>query len=152
MKPWTKGMVSGLAAVAIGACAAMVGAQPGGTGRLWNAKTVETVSGEVMEVQQIAFPGGKAHGVHLVVKTDATPDLGVHLGPSWYLEQQTLKVAKGDRVTIKGSRVTLDGKPVLLAAELQKGDQTLVLRDENGVPRWSGGSGRQRGKRAPSSS
>ena len=42
------------------------------------------------------------------------------------------------RVTGKGSRVTVQGKPELIAAEVRKGDETLRLRDESGVPAWSG--------------
>lgn len=151
MKRWTRGMASALAAVVVVACAVPVGAQTGQAGRMWDPKTVETVSGEVTEVQQVAQPRGKAHGVHLVLKTDATAALDVHLGPAWYVEAQPVKIAPGDRVTIKGSRVTIDDKPVLLAAEVQKGDQTLVLRDANGVPKWGGG-GRKRGRRAAPSS
>ena len=41
------------------------------------------------------------------------------------------------------------GESVLLAAEVKKGDATLVLRDVNGVPKWGGG-GRQRSRRPPS--
>ncbi|MBY0279342.1 DNA-binding protein [Candidatus Binatia bacterium] len=140
-------MGSMLAAAAVVAYAVQASAQPGRAARTWDPQTVETVSGEVTEVQRVAMPHGKAHGVHLVLKTDATAALGVHLGPAWYVDRQPVKIAQGDRVTIKGSRVTIDGKSVLLAAEVQKGDQALVLRDANGIPKWGGG-GRKRGPRA----
>ena len=39
---------------------------------------------------------------------------------------------------IKGVRTTYWGKPVIIAAEVKKGDNVLVLRDANGVPVWSG--------------
>jgi hypothetical protein len=41
-------------------------------------------------------------------------------------------------VEVKGSRVTIAGKPVVIAAEVKKGDETLKLRDDNGIPAWAG--------------
>ena len=76
-------------------------------------------------------------GVHLVVKTDKG-DVSVHLGPQWYLENQDVKVEPKDMVEIRGSRVMVQGKPAIVAAEVKKGDETLKLRDEAGVPVWSG--------------
>ena len=48
-----------------------------------------------------------------------------------------------DNLEIRGSRVTSQGKPAIIAAEIRKGDQILKLRDENGIPAWSGGGRRQ---------
>lgn len=42
------------------------------------------------------------------------------------------------RVEVKGSRVTVEGKPSIIAAELKKGDDVLILRDTGGIPAWSG--------------
>ena len=39
---------------------------------------------------------------------------------------------------IRGSRVKIDGEEAIIAREIKKGDKTLVLRDENGVPMWRG--------------
>jgi hypothetical protein len=30
------------------------------------------------------------------------------------------------------------GAPTIIAAEIKKGDSVIILRDENGVPVWSG--------------
>jgi hypothetical protein len=55
------------------------------------------------------------------------------------LEKQDVKIAQNDKIEVKGSRVTTKrGKPVLLAAEVKKGDALLKLRGENGVPLWGG--------------
>jgi hypothetical protein len=80
---------------------------------------------------------GMGAGLHLAVKTDAET-ISVHLGPTWYLENQDVKTQPGDVVEVKGSRVTMAGKPALIAAEVKKGDETLRLRDETGVPMWTG--------------
>jgi hypothetical protein len=106
-------------------------------GRLYDPKTVETVTGEIEKVERVAPMKGMSTGVHLLLKTDKET-LSVHLGPAWYIDNQELQVAPKDRVEVRGSRVTVDGKPALIAAELTRGDEVLRLRDDNGVPVWSG--------------
>jgi len=111
---------------------------PGGAyGRLYDPKTVETVTGEVVKVDRIIPMRGMSGGVHLVLKTDKG-DVSVHLGPQWYLENQDVKIEPKDRVEVKGSRTTVQGKPALIAAEVKKGDEVLRLRDDAGVPMWAG--------------
>ena len=84
-----------------------------------------------------AMPHLCRKGVHLVVKTDKG-DVSAHLGPQWYLENQDVKIEPKDKVEIKGSRVTMQGQPVLIAAEVKKGDEVLKLRDDAGIPLWAG--------------
>ena len=105
--------------------------------RLYDPKTVETVEGEVVSVENITPMKGMYSGVHLMVKT-GTETISVHLGPGWYMENQDLKVEPKDKVQIKGSRITYEGKPALIAAEIKKGEDTLRLRDDTGFPVWSG--------------
>jgi hypothetical protein len=45
---------------------------------------------------------------------------------------------------VRGSRITFEGKPAIIAAQVKKGDRSLTLRDDSGVPAWSG-----QGRRAP---
>ena len=106
-------------------------------GRMYDPKTVETVTGDVVKVDRITPMRGMSSGVHLVVKTDKG-DVSVHLGPQWYLENQDVKIEPKDKVVIKGSRVMLQGQPALIAAEVKKGDGILKLRDDAGVPMWAG--------------
>jgi hypothetical protein len=111
---------------------------PGGQySRLYDPAKVETISGEIVSVDAITPAKGMSQGVHLTVKTDKET-LSVHLGPSWFLENQDVKLAPKDKVEIKGSRITFAGKPALIAAEVKKGDETLILRDSTGIPAWSG--------------
>jgi len=105
----------------------------GGMGMQYDPKTVETVSGEVTQVQQMQ---GRAGGVHLQVKTPKET-LMVILGPASYLEQQKVKIAVGDKLEIKGSRMQHPQMAMLIAAELKKGDQVVKLRDDQGRPLWS---------------
>lgn len=105
--------------------------------RLFNPATVETVSGTVESVEKITPMKGMHSGIHLTVKTEKE-SVDVHLGPEWYIERLDTKIQKGDTIEVKGSRVTVAGKPAIIAAEVKKGDNVLVLRDNNGIPAWAG--------------
>lgn len=105
--------------------------------RMYDPRTVETVSGEVAGVDRIAPMRGMGAGVHLRLKTDKEV-VSVHLGPSWYLDHLDARIGKGDKIEVRGSRVMLAGKTVIIAAEVKRGDALLKLRDDNGVPVWAG--------------
>ena len=105
--------------------------------RMYDVKTVESISGEIISVDTITPQKGMSHGVHLTVKTDKET-ISVHLGPSWYIENQDVKLSPKDKIEVKGSRITFEGKPAIIAAEVKKGDEILTLRDANGIPMWSG--------------
>ena len=105
--------------------------------RMYDPKTVETVSGEVESVEKIPATKGRGYGVHLILKTDKET-IPVHLGPAWYIEHQDTKLEPGDKVEVTGSRILSEGKPALIAAEVKKGDETLKLRDDRGFPFWAG--------------
>ena len=106
-------------------------------GRMYDAKTVDKVTGEVAKVDTITPMRGMSGGVHVALKSEQG-EVSVHLGPQWYLENQDVKIEPGDRVEITGSRVTVQGKPAIIAAEVRKGDEVLQLRDAAGVPVWAG--------------
>lgn len=115
--------------------------------RIYDATTVDTVEGNVVNVDLFSPGPGMAPGVHLLLRAgDET--ITVHLGPAWYIENQEGQIESGDQVRVVGSRVSLDGEAVLIAAAVTRGNETLVLRDEIGVPFWSGwGGGAVRGGR-----
>jgi hypothetical protein len=132
------------------ACAATVFAAPGKGGRgsggwgmgggyqrMYSPATVETVSGEVISVDRITPMKGMGTGIHLQLKTDKET-LSVHLGPAWYIERLDAQIEKGNTIEVKGSRVTVAGKPAIIAAEVKMGDALLTLRDNSGIPVWSG--------------
>ena len=105
--------------------------------RMYIPKAVETVTGEVTAVDRITPVKGMSGGVHMNVKTDKET-ISVQLGPSWYLENQDVKIEAKDKVEVKGARTTFAGKPAIIAAEVKKGDEVLKLRDDSGFPVWSG--------------
>ena len=108
-----------------------------GCGRMYDPKAVETITGSVKKVDKITSGNGMPYGIHLKVKTDKE-SIDVHLGHNWYIENQDIRIMPGDKVDIKGSRATFQGKPVMIAAEVRKGDEVLQLRNKNGFPVWAG--------------
>jgi hypothetical protein len=127
-------LVGGIAALAF--VSATMARGPGG-GRTYDPRTVETLRGDVASVETVTGAKGRSGGVHLAVRTDRET-VSVHLGPAWWVEKQKLHIAKGDAVEVRGSRITYDGKPAVIAREVTKGGDTLVLRNEAGVPVWAG--------------
>jgi hypothetical protein len=122
-----------IVAAMVGLVASSVVAQ-----RNYNPKTVETLQGKVLSVENTSPPAQHGHGVHLMLQTDRET-IEVHLGPAGYLKKQAMQIAANDTITVTGSRVVMDGKPAIIAGEIKKGDEVLKLRDENGVPAWSAG-------------
>jgi hypothetical protein len=106
----------------------------------YDKSTEVTLSGTVKSVQQIEEGRGwrGIGGTHIILET-AQETIEVHLGPSTFLAEQKLTLAASDTVAIVGSRVKVSGADAVIAREIRKGTQTVTLRDENGIPKWSRG-------------
>ena len=107
--------------------------------RMYDPRNLETLQGEVLSVEKVTPMRGMSQGVHLVVQTDRET-LSVHLGPEWYLEEKGAHFEAGDLIEVTGSRAVFDGNPAIIAGKIEKGDETLILRDRRGAPAWSGRS------------
>ena len=105
--------------------------------RMYDPKTVGTISGEMISVDMITPMKGMSQGVHLTLKT-YKEIISVHLGPWWYIENRDIRIEPKDKIEVAGSRITYQGKPAIIAAKVKKGDEVLKLRDENGLPVWAG--------------
>lgn len=103
---------------------------------MYNLNTVETIRGTVDRMNTFTPMRGMSHGRQLWVRT-GNGTVSVHLGPSWYLDRQGFQVSPDDEVTVTGSRINFTGQSTLIAAEVRHGNQTLTLRDTNGIPSWS---------------
>jgi hypothetical protein len=110
----------------------------GGAGydRMYDPKTVATVSGEVVSVDKITDRDLDS-GVSLTLKT-AKETILVYLGPGWFLAKTDLTFAPQDQVEITGSQISFQKKPAIIAAQVKKGDKILKLRDPAGIPAWFG--------------
>ena len=90
--------------------------------------TVQDVKTETVNAQERIF---------LVIK-DGADTLEVYVAPKAYLVDMSTEFAKGDQLEITGSKVKNDaGTSLILAREVIKGNNTVVLRDKAGEPVWS---------------
>jgi hypothetical protein len=128
----------------------------GGIGpRLYNPQTVTTVKGTVAKLEELPSMGrGGGRGMMyrgLLLKTDKG-SMMVHLGPTWYLDQQKFAPKVGDTLEVTGSQVTLNQQPAIIARDVKVNGKTLKLRNDLGIPAWrrmgpGGGQGRGPGGR-----
>lgn len=104
-------------------------------GMMFDPKTVETISGEVVKVKE--FTHHRGTGIGLILKTDKE-EIPIRIGPAPFLEKEGFKVGEKDTIEVTGSRITgKRGKTFILASQVKKGDAILILRDDKGVPVWA---------------
>jgi hypothetical protein len=131
-----------LAAVMLGSSVLLAAQPPGGMRGQprYDASTEVTLNGTVQNVKTVEDTVGKPRktGTHLVVKTDSET-IEVHLGPTAFITDQKLSLQNGDVVSIVGSRVKVAGSDAVIARQIRKGEQTVTLRDAQGIPKWSRG-------------
>ena len=94
-----------------------------------------TVKGTVEEIKEVPNPKGQI-GIYLMVKSGAEI-LEVRLCPNSFLKEFEVAFKKGDQLTVTGSKVKVDEKDVVLAREIEFGNNKIVLRDKEGVPVWT---------------
>jgi ribosome-associated protein YbcJ (S4-like RNA binding protein) len=104
---------------------------------MYDPGKVETIRGQVVRVERFVPMQGMSAGIHLILRADKE-EIPVHLGPAWYVERQDVKIEAGATVEIEGSRVNVAGTPAIIAAVVKRGDEVLRLRDQAGIPAWSG--------------
>lgn len=95
----------------------------------------KVIDGKVSEI--IYLPGATADGamVEIRVSSGAGATL-VQLAPVGLLKQGQLLLREGDTVSVTGFAVSgMDGD-LLVATEIHKGDEHLVVRDTRGRPAW----------------
>lgn len=99
-----------------------------------NEKAIK-VSGEIIEISKFTPQKGASYGMELTLKTGDGERI-VHLGPGWYMEKQEMQLKVGDKVEVEGAEVDFNDRQVIMAAEIERGEQKLKLRDGDGMPVW----------------
>lgn len=98
----------------------------------------EVVTGQVVSFEQVD-PQKCSTGQGVMLKLNSgNAAVSAYIGPQWYLDQQTMKLAAGDTVEVRGSKSVRGDETAFIAAEVKKGGEVLKLRDENGAPAWMG--------------
>ncbi|HSS96300.1 MAG TPA: hypothetical protein VLK33_04690 [Terriglobales bacterium] len=102
-------------------------------GPKYDLQTEVKIKGTVLELK----PSEKAKDVlHLVVKS-GEETIDVSLCPKSYLDEMGTTFNKGDEIALTGSKVKVDEASLILAREVNKGEEMLMLRDGKGVPVWN---------------
>ena len=100
----------------------------------YDASTEIKMKGTVEDLK-IPEKGHEKEIVHLVLKNaDQTVDL--YLCPKAFIDEMGVTFSKGDEISFTASKITLGGNEMMLAREVVKGQDTLVLRDDKGKPVW----------------
>jgi hypothetical protein len=100
----------------------------------YDASTETKMKGTVEDLK-IPEKGHEKQIVHLVMKNgDQTVDL--YLCPKSFIDEMGVTFSKGDEISFTASKITLGGSEMMLAREVVKGQDTLVLRDDKGKPVW----------------
>ena len=88
------------------------------------------------ECHKMMTEGGGGLALRIQVGQDT---LAAHLGPIWYLKQQSPDgFAIGDRLTVDGAAMKGEMPPHWMAYTVTRGGLRIALRDERGKPRWAG--------------
>lgn len=103
--------------------------------RMWNPATVATVTGTVDAVERIEM-GGDWSCLRLRLVT-AQGTVQVRVGPDWFVAETKVSFSRGDRLEVKGSRLNFAGEDSIVAAEILRGAERIVLRDPTGRPAWA---------------
>src|SRR4029079_12648692 len=109
----------------------------------YNPATETTLTGTVDSVNNMPSSGRGGGGLHLILALP-TGQIELQVGPPSLVSSKSVTFTKGDALTVVGSKVTMAGQEVVIAREIQKGDQVLTLRDAKGFPLWSRRAGQSR--------
>jgi hypothetical protein len=97
--------------------------------------TTETKMKGTIEELKLPEKGHEKDIVHLVMKNgDETVD--IYLCPKSFMDDMGVTFSKGDEISFTGSKIKQDGSDMVLARQVSKGQDTLILRDDKGKPVW----------------
>ena len=97
--------------------------------------STETKMKGTIEDLKLPEKGHEKEIVHLVMK-NGDEAVDIYLCPKSFMDDMGVTFNKGDEIAFTGSKVKLDGADMILAREIVKGQDTLVLRDDKGKPVW----------------
>jgi len=101
----------------------------------YDLQTETKIKAVVQEVKLPAKPESK-ESAHLLVK-NGEEMVDVTLCPKSFLDDMGVTFSKGDAVDLTISKIKFEGADLVLAREVTRGDDKLILRDDKGVPVWN---------------
>ena len=94
-----------------------------------------TIHGVIQSVGSYPADDGSV-GVHIDLKTDEGV-LDVRVGPATFIGQNNFWFFADESLAVVGARVSADANGPVWAKSLQKGSAILVLRSDEGKPKWT---------------
>jgi hypothetical protein len=112
----------------------------------YDLQTEMKTKGVVDEVNLLTV-GSRKDFVELIIvgKSSGKSDedkMHIYLCPKPFQEEMGVSLSKGDEIAVTGSKVKLESSDVILAREVVKGTDSLVLRDDKGTPVWDWHTGK----------
>lgn len=101
----------------------------------YDLKAETKINGAVEETKLLEFATRKDF-VELVIKSNEGKVV-VYVCPKPFQDELGISFTKGDAITITGAKVKQDESEIILARELVKGQDTILLRDDKGTPVWN---------------
>jgi hypothetical protein len=118
--------------VAVVLCSAFLSAQ---AGPKYDLSTEAKFKGTIDELK-LPPKGNEKEIAHILIK-NGSDTLDIYLCPKSFIDDMGVSFAKGDEVASTGSKVKQGEAEMILAREVVKGTDTLVLRDAKGNPVWN---------------
>lgn len=100
----------------------------------YDSHTETKMKGTVEDVT-VPASGHEKDIVHLAMK-NGTDTVDIYLCPKSFLDDMGVAFNKGDEITVTGSKVKEGETEEVLAKQAERGNDTLVLRDDKGTPVW----------------
>jgi hypothetical protein len=106
----------------------------------YDHQTETKTKGIIEEVNLLAV-GTRTDFTELVIKS-GDDKVHIYLCPKPFEEEMGISFKKGDEIAVTGSKVKHDASDVILARELVRGADTLMFRDDKGIPVWDSRTGK----------
>lgn len=87
-------------------------------------------------IEELKMPTKEKDIAYLTIKS-GTDTFEIYLCPKSFIDDMGVIFAKGDDIAFTGSKVKQGDTDLVLAREVVKGTDTLVLRDPKGNPVWN---------------
>jgi len=149
MKRYLKSLVVA-AVVILGICITAAHAEePGGIvgwekdsayNKHYNLDEWDYFKGYFVGIKKITPLPGMSPGLAVLVRDRDTDDvITVHLGPIAFVNPNSIRFSKGEKVKVKGVWAEIGGEEVFMASKLKKGDyyEYKVRLTKDGTPFWT---------------
>jgi hypothetical protein len=104
----------------------IIASQEGFTGN----EAMVTEKGTVKKIEKMR---GQKDGLQMRLAAEEGGNWVVYMGPKWFIDNQKIKFAVGDKVEVRGKKFG----GAIIASEISKGDWTMRIRnEEDGQAVW----------------